>query len=36
MTGVSTLDRPPQPAAPARYTVSLARDEEDVRAAQRL
>ncbi|MFF9086172.1 GNAT family N-acetyltransferase [Streptomyces sp. NPDC014991] len=36
MTGVSTLDRPPQPAAPARYTVTLARDEAGVRAAQRL
>jgi putative hemolysin len=36
MTGVSTLDRPPQPAAPARYTVTLARDEDEVRAAQRL
>jgi putative hemolysin len=36
MTGVPTLDRPPQPAAPVRYAVSLARDEEDVRAAQRL
>ncbi|MDN3260727.1 GNAT family N-acyltransferase [Streptomyces sp. CSDS2] len=36
MTGVPTLDRPPQPAAPARYTVTLARDEADVRAAQRL
>jgi putative hemolysin len=36
MTGVTTLDRPPQPAAPTRYTVTLARDEEDVRAAQRL
>ncbi|MFI7402503.1 GNAT family N-acetyltransferase [Streptomyces sp. NPDC049541] len=36
MTGVTTLDRPPKPAAPARYTVSLARDEADVRAAQRL
>jgi putative hemolysin len=36
MTGVSTLDRPPQPAAPTRYSVSLARDEADVRAAQRL
>ncbi|MFR9799676.1 GNAT family N-acetyltransferase [Streptomyces sp. MS06] len=37
MTGVSTLDRPAQPAAaPPRYTVSLARDEADVRAAQRL
>ncbi|MFE7592659.1 GNAT family N-acetyltransferase [Kitasatospora sp. NPDC057512] len=28
--------RPHQPAAPAAYTVSLARDEDDVRAAQRL
>ncbi|BBC92072.1 GNAT family N-acetyltransferase [Streptomyces griseofuscus] len=36
MTGVSTLDRPPGPLAPARYTVALARDEDDVRAAQRL
>ncbi|MFF4712505.1 GNAT family N-acetyltransferase [Streptomyces eurythermus] len=36
MTGVPTLDRPPHPAAPARYTVTLARDEADVRAAQRL
>jgi putative hemolysin len=36
MTGVTTLDRPPQSAAPTRYTVSLARDEADVRAAQRL
>ncbi|MET7604438.1 GNAT family N-acyltransferase [Streptomyces avermitilis] len=36
MTGVSTLDSPPQPTAPARYTVTLARDEADVRAAQRL
>ncbi|MER6529301.1 GNAT family N-acyltransferase [Streptomyces sp. NPDC001508] len=36
MTGVSTLDRPPQPAAPTRYTVTLAADEADVRAAQRL
>ncbi|NUP39287.1 MAG: GNAT family N-acetyltransferase [Streptomyces sp.] len=36
MTGVTTLDRPPKPAAPAGYTVSLARDEADVRAAQRL
>ncbi|MBV2357114.1 GNAT family N-acetyltransferase [Streptomyces sp. J2-1] len=36
MTGVPTLDRPARSAAPARYTVSLARDEEDVRAAQRL
>ncbi|GAB2761425.1 GNAT family N-acetyltransferase [Streptomyces bullii] len=36
MTGVLTADRPPHPAAPTRYTVGLARDEEDVRAAQRL
>ena len=36
MTGLTTLDRPPQPAAPTRYTVTLARDEDDVRAAQRL
>ncbi|NGO15125.1 GNAT family N-acetyltransferase [Streptomyces sp. HC44] len=36
MTGVSTLDSPPQSAAPTRYTVTLARDEADVRAAQRL
>lgn len=36
MTGVTTLDRPPQPAAPTRYTVTLARDEAEVRAAQRL
>ncbi|MFH8798600.1 GNAT family N-acetyltransferase [Streptomyces sp. NPDC017936] len=36
MTGVSTLDRPPQSTASVRYTVSLARDEADVRAAQRL
>ena len=36
MNGVSTLDRPPQSVAPTRYTVSLARDEDDVRAAQRL
>ncbi|MFD8522568.1 GNAT family N-acetyltransferase [Streptomyces capillispiralis] len=36
MTGVTTLHRPPQPSAPTRYTVTLARDEEDVRAAQRL
>ncbi|PZT71135.1 GNAT family N-acetyltransferase [Streptomyces sp. SW4] len=36
MSGALTVDRPPQPAAPARYTVTLARDEEDVRAAQRL
>ncbi|GAA2313769.1 GNAT family N-acetyltransferase [Streptomyces hawaiiensis] len=36
MTGVLTVDRPAQPAAPTRYTVALARNEEDVRAAQRL
>ncbi|MFC9842283.1 GNAT family N-acetyltransferase [Streptomyces sp. NPDC060223] len=36
MTGVSTLDSPPLSAAPTRYTVTLARDEDDVRAAQRL
>lgn len=36
MTGVLTADHPAKPAAPTRYTVTLARDEEDVRAAQRL
>ncbi|MGV9500067.1 GNAT family N-acetyltransferase [Streptomyces sp. NPDC003642] len=36
MTGVLTVDRPAQPTAPTRYTVTLARTEEDVRAAQRL
>lgn len=36
MTGVSTIERPPLPATPTRYTVTLARDEADVRAAQRL
>ncbi|MEY2248910.1 GNAT family N-acetyltransferase [Streptomyces sp. BF23-18] len=36
MTGVSTLDTPTQPVAPTGYTVTLARDEADVRAAQRL
>ncbi|MEW2167372.1 GNAT family N-acyltransferase [Streptomyces sp. NPDC007084] len=36
MTGVSTLDTPAQPVTPTRYTVTLARDEADVRAAQRL
>ncbi|ELS58370.1 GNAT family N-acetyltransferase [Streptomyces viridochromogenes] len=36
MTGVLTVERPQQPTAPTRYTVGLARDEEDVRAAQRL
>ncbi|MFJ9664879.1 GNAT family N-acetyltransferase [Streptomyces sp. NPDC101219] len=33
---VLTVPDPAPPAAPARYTVALARDEEDVRAAQRL
>ncbi|MGW2346829.1 GNAT family N-acetyltransferase [Streptomyces sp. NPDC001661] len=36
MTGARTLDRPARSAAPTRYTVALARDEADVRAAQRL
>jgi putative hemolysin len=36
MTGVSTLASPPPPLAPTRYTVALARDEDEVRAAQRL
>ncbi|WP_225635814.1 GNAT family N-acetyltransferase [Streptomyces solaniscabiei] len=36
MTGVLTADHPPAPAAPPRYTVALARDEDEVRAAQRL
>ncbi|GHH67495.1 putative hemolysin [Streptomyces umbrinus] len=36
MTGVSTLDSPPLSTAPTRYTVTFARDEADVRAAQRL
>ncbi|MGW0474084.1 GNAT family N-acetyltransferase [Streptomyces coeruleorubidus] len=36
MTGVLTVDRPAQPTAHTRYTVALARTEEDVRAAQRL
>ncbi|MFI2643957.1 GNAT family N-acetyltransferase [Streptomyces sp. NPDC018610] len=36
MTGGTALASPPQPTAPTRYTVALARDEEDVRAAQRL
>ncbi|MEU7407226.1 hypothetical protein AB0B09_39595, partial [Streptomyces sp. NPDC044948] len=36
MTGVLTADRPRKPAAPRRYTVTLARDEDDVRDAQRL
>lgn len=36
MTGVSALASPPPTAAPTRYTVTLARDEADVRAAQRL
>jgi putative hemolysin len=36
MNGVSTLDSPTRPVAPTRYTVTLATDEADVRAAQRL
>ncbi|WP_320774551.1 GNAT family N-acetyltransferase [Streptomyces sp. CRN 30] len=36
MSGVLTVDRPRPPAAPVRYSVSLARDEAEVRAAQRL
>ncbi|MFE9642907.1 GNAT family N-acetyltransferase [Streptomyces sp. NPDC006365] len=36
MTGVTTLASPSQATAPTRYTVTLARDEADVRAAQRL
>jgi putative hemolysin len=39
MTAVPALDTPPLPspsAVPTRYTVGLARDEADVRAAQRL
>ncbi|MYU25309.1 GNAT family N-acetyltransferase [Streptomyces sp. SID8352] len=36
MSGVLTVDRPTRPAAPLHYTVGLARDEADVRAAQRL
>ncbi|MFC5670051.1 GNAT family N-acetyltransferase [Streptomyces incanus] len=36
MTGVLTVEHPAKPAAPTRYTVTLARDEDDVRAAQRL
>ncbi|WP_369197913.1 GNAT family N-acetyltransferase [Streptomyces djakartensis] len=36
MTGALTVERPAQPTAPARYTVCLARTEDDVRAAQRL
>lgn len=36
MTGVTTLPSPPQTTAPTRYTVTLARDEADVLAAQRL
>ncbi|MFF7450201.1 MULTISPECIES: GNAT family N-acyltransferase [unclassified Streptomyces] len=36
MTAVSALDSPPLSALPTRYTVTLARDESDVRAAQRL
>lgn len=36
MTGVTALPRSPLPATPLRYVVTLARDEADVRAAQRL
>ncbi|MFE4723516.1 GNAT family N-acetyltransferase, partial [Streptomyces sp. NPDC056728] len=36
MPGAITVPRPARPAAPTRYTVGLARDEEDLRAAQRL
>ncbi|MYR56617.1 GNAT family N-acetyltransferase, partial [Streptomyces sp. SID625] len=36
MSGGTALARTPQSSAPARYTVALARDEADVRAAQRL
>lgn len=36
MTGVTTLASPPQATALTRYTVTLARDEADVLAAQRL
>ncbi|MFF3483161.1 GNAT family N-acetyltransferase [Streptomyces sp. NPDC002701] len=36
MTGVSMLDSPPLSTAPTRYTVTLARDESDVRDVQRL
>ncbi|MEG8280228.1 GNAT family N-acetyltransferase [Streptomyces sp. AHA2] len=36
MTGALTVERPDRPTAPTRYTVSLARTEDDVRAAQRL
>ncbi|MFI5664317.1 GNAT family N-acetyltransferase [Streptomyces sp. NPDC051684] len=36
MTGARTLHRPARSVAPTRYTVGLARDEADVRAAQRL
>ncbi|MFF9060741.1 GNAT family N-acetyltransferase [Streptomyces sp. NPDC101213] len=36
MTTVIAPDAPPLPAAPSRYLVTLARDEADVRAAQRL
>ncbi|MFI8858168.1 GNAT family N-acetyltransferase [Streptomyces prasinus] len=36
MTAVLTAHHSAKPAAPTRYTVTLARDEDDVRAAQRL
>ena len=36
MTGVLDRDHPSRSTAPTRYTVTLARDEDDVRAAQRL
>jgi len=36
MTGVTALPRSPLPTTPLRYVVTLARDEADVRAAQRL
>ncbi|MGW6143893.1 GNAT family N-acetyltransferase [Streptomyces sp. NPDC055144] len=36
MPGAITVPSPARPATPTRYTVGLARDEEDVQAAQRL
>ncbi|MFH9861439.1 GNAT family N-acetyltransferase [Streptomyces sp. NPDC017202] len=36
MTTATAPDAPPLPAVPSRYLVTLARDEADVRAAQRL